>query len=417
MKLYVAWLLLVLLGCSEEHDSREGRDAHEEHDARKEHELPPAPSELALEFVAIDLALEATTDFVFVPGSPDELFVTTHAGGLHRVRIHEQAAETLESVQLPAIFHDEGCGLLSLALDPEFSSNGLLYAGRCDDTRTTTLLRYRYEGLDALPATEAIIMRIEADADPPEDWHRWGSLGFEEDGETMWALLGDLFERATAQDPATKSGSLLRFKPNRAIDGEGFQPAPDNGIEQDGGAADPSVYAYGFRSPFRGARDSRGRFWVGDVGLHTKEELNLVTHAGQNFGWDRAEGLCEQSCDGLRDPIVEWGRSGSEPFDADDPMVEPSTKRSAWAGPIYEAPAVDRYFGLLTHRLLYGDHYAGWVRVLRTDAAEDDRDPLDDRHAGHLAHVVAGRVGPDGYVYLLTLEGRLHRAVIGNGPL
>jgi glucose/arabinose dehydrogenase len=368
------------------------------------------PSELALSFVALDLGLDATTDFAFVPEAPGEIFVTTHPGVLHRMRIRESSTELLESVTIPGVFYDEGCGVLSMALDPAFGSNGLLYLGRCDDTRTTTLARYHYDGsLEALPQTEAVIMRIHADADPPEDWHRWGSLGFEEDGETMWALLGDLFERQTAQDVSTKSGSLLRFKPSRALDGEGFEAALGN-LAGDGGTADPAVYAYGFRSPFRGTRDARGRFWVGDVGLHTKEEVNVVTRAGQNFGWDRAEGRCEGACDDFEDPVVEWGRTSSEPFDAADPVVVPSTKRSAWVGDVYEAPAEDRYYGLMKNRLVYGDHFTGWVRALDT-AALDTAD-MDDRHVGHLAGVVAGRVGPDGYLYLLTVDGALHRAVL-----
>jgi len=193
------------------------------------------------------------------------------------------------------------------------------------------------------------------------------------------------------------------------LGGDGFEPASGN-LAADGGAADESVYAYGFRSPFRGTRDNRGRFWVGDVGLHTKEEVNVVTRAGQNFGWDRAEGHCEGSdCDDVEDPIIEWGRTSSEPFDADDPEVVPSTKRSAWVGPVYEAPAEDPYYGLLDNRLVYGDHFTGWVRALDTSAIDGD---VDDRHVGHLAEVVSGRVGPDGYLYLLTLDGTLHRAVL-----
>jgi glucose/arabinose dehydrogenase len=366
----------------------------------------PIPTELALTFEAIDLGLENTTDFAFVPGASGELFVTAHRGELHRVRMAESSAQLLESATIPKVFYDEGCGVLSMALDPAFASNGFVYLGRCDDTRTTTLARYHFDGsLAALPQTEAVIMRIEAEDDPPEDWHRWGSLGFEEDGETMWALLGDLFERTTAQDVSTKSGSVLRFKPNRTSDGEGFEPALGN-FSGDGGAADPAVYAYGLRSPFRGTRDTHGRFWIGDVGLHTKEEVNVVTRAGQNFGWDRTEGRCESDCDDVEDPVVEWGRTSSEPFDADDPEVVPSTKRSAWVGAVYEEPAEDRYYGLLDDRLVYGDHFTGWVRALDTDG------DLDDRHVGHLAGVVAGRVGPDGYLYLLTLDGTLHRAVL-----
>jgi hypothetical protein len=371
-------------------------------------ETPPlaAPTAPKLVFEPIALGLDRMTDFEFVPGAPEELFATVHTGWLHRVRLRASSGQVLESAEIPGVFYDEGCGLLSLAIDPAYKDNGFLYLGRCDDARTTTLSRYRYDGLASLPQTESIVMRISAGADPPENWHRWGSLGFEDDGETMWALLGDLFVRQNAQDVTSKPGSLLRFRPNRAAGGAGFEPATGNDWA-DAGAADPSVYAYGFRSPWRGARDRNGRFWVGDVGLVTKEEVNLVTRAGQNFGWDQSEGRCAQNCAGLQDPLIDWGRTSAEPFDTEDPDIVPATKRAGWVGPVYDAPSVDRYYGLFTDRVLYGDFYTGWVRAVKASA---DGSAVDDRFVGHLPGVVSGRVGPDGYIYLLTHEGVLHRA-------
>ena len=57
----------------------------------------------------------------------------------------------------------------------------------------------------------AEILTVSTPTAPEEDWHRFGSLGFEPDGETLWVLLGDHFVRDRAQDTATPFGSLLRI--------------------------------------------------------------------------------------------------------------------------------------------------------------------------------------------------------------
>jgi len=49
-------------------------------------------------------------------------------------------------------------------------------------------------------------------------------------------------------------------------------------------------YAVGLRNPFRMTKDSfTGEFYIGDVGLNTHEEVNVVG-AGANFGWPLFEG-------------------------------------------------------------------------------------------------------------------------------
>ncbi len=53
-------------------------------------------------------------------------------------------------------------------------------------------------------------------------------MGFEEDGETMWILVGDHFYKEFGQDPTDKMGSLLRIVPSRDPNGEGFTPAAGN---------------------------------------------------------------------------------------------------------------------------------------------------------------------------------------------
>jgi glucose/arabinose dehydrogenase len=398
-QLAVVALALSIAGCGEE--SAPGSTQK----APAEPHRPP-PSEAKLEFQALPLYVEGASDFAFVPGTADEVLVTTLTGGLYRARLGTGSAKVLESALIPETYVHEGCGLLSLAVDPAFAETGFVFLGRCVDKRSATLARYQLSGaLSGLPDSESEVMTLSVGEDPFEDWHRWGSMGFEPDGATMWLLFGDFFLRQTSQDLGDKPGSLLRFVPDRTEAGSGFRPALDNPFAADG-AEDPSIYAYGLRSPWRGSRDASGRFWVGDVGEYAREELNLVSAPGQNLGWPLHEGECTKECDGLTDPLVSWGRASDEPYAIDDPNTEPVVKRAIWVGEAYEEPAVDRYYGLLDGMTFFGDFFTGWVRAIQAD--ENDA-VVSDRLVGHLPSITAFRLGPDGYLYALTLDGVIHR--------
>ncbi|HEU5073387.1 MAG TPA: PQQ-dependent sugar dehydrogenase [Polyangiaceae bacterium] len=366
------------------------------------------PEEPELVFEGTQLpGASGVTDFGFIPGTDDELLVLLHSG----VVIHYERAATSGFVELGRavltddIFFDEGCGLLSLAFDPEFETNRFIYLARCKEQTVSTIARFELDDIEALPATETEILSVEAEV-AEEDWHRFGSMGFEPDGETMWALIGDLFLRQLAQDTQHKAGKLLRFKPSRDAAGSGYEPAAGNAFD-DASAGDPSIYAYGLRSPWRGTRDRFGRFWIGDVGLVTTEEVNLVLSAGQNLGWDRAEGPCVTDCEGITQPLVHYGRLSDEPYAVDDPLTDPDIRRAIWVGEAYHSDR-DRYYGLFDDAVIFGDFFAGWVRRLEVD---DDGALIGDQLVGHLEDVTSWKTGPDGYMYLTTLPGVFHRAV------
>lgn len=367
--------------------------------------VPPTEARLELETTA--LGVSQATDFVFLPGAENEILVSSKTGSLHRLSLSNGEAQKLDSVELPGVFTGEGCGVLGMALDPDFTSNHFAYVGRCVDELTTTLARYRIDDLAAAAVTEAEIMTVSTDERPPEFWHRWGSMGFEPDGVTMWALLGDLFFRQLAADPRDKPGSLLRFLPSREEGGFGYTPAEGNAFESTSDG-DPAVYAYGLRSPWRGYRDRHGRFWIGDVGEYAVEEVNVAARPGENFGWPEFEGDCTEDCGPLKNGVTTWDRDSAHPYILEDPDTEPATRRAAWVGVLYESPAVDRYYGLLDDVLLFGDFFLGWVRGLKIDAAGEVE---WDRLVGHLPSVVSVRIGPDGFIYFLTHDGELHRAV------
>jgi len=64
---------------------------------------------------------------------------------------------------------------------------------------------------------------------------------------------------------------------------------------------------------------------VGDVGLTTYEEVNLVTQVGQNFGWSTHEGPCQSSCAGFTDAITSYTRTDEDPYivEGNDRPLEP----------------------------------------------------------------------------------------------
>ena len=393
---------------------------------------------LAVTFRALTLSdVGQGTDFEFLPTASEKprLLVTSSDGHVHLVEIAGDDAAILESYELPDPVHDTAaCGLTNLRLDPEFEQNHFVYVSYCVDDEVTRLMRYTWSEEDGIRDGAVILETV---VEKRDQWHRFGSMGFEEDGRTMWILVGDHFHKEFGQSTTDKLGALIRIVPNREAHGEGFTPAEGNlaatlaegvggaggvggadgvggaGGEGAGGAAggpaeepDPAVFAYGFRSPWRGTRDSLGRVWVGDVGLEKYEEVNLVTRVGQNFGWALHEGPCTQNCDGFTDPIAHYGRSGEEPYAADDPDTVPATKRAIWVSEIYESPSRDRYCGLMNDVVVFGDLFTGWVRALRAD---ESGEVTLNRSIGHLTSVTAWRTGSDGFAYALTLDGAPHR--------
>ena len=110
------------------------------------------------------------------------------------------------------------------------------------------------------------------------------------------------------------SGKIIRIDP---LTGEGVPSNPFYDASQPR-AAKSRVWAMGFRNPFRitlkpntgdhlPSAGNPGILYVGEVGSVRKEEVNVVTAGGQNFGWPRFEGMDE-----LPEPIV------GVPFERDE---------------------------------------------------------------------------------------------------
>lgn len=111
----------------------------------------------------------------------------------------------------------------------------------------------------------------------------------------------------TVQNIASPQGKLLRLNPNGTIPGDNpFLPNK---------AADPSIWAIGFRDPQGMAFNSAGELWTIENEPRGGDELNIV-QAGKNYGFPLISygrdndgkllnnGLTKQ--DGLEQPVYFW---------------------------------------------------------------------------------------------------------------
>jgi len=288
-------------------------------------------------------------------------------------------------------------GLLSVVFHPHHADNGHLYVDyTVHDGGLHTIVSRFTRGADgrADPASELILLRIAQ----PYDNHNGGQLAFGPDGY-LYIGMGD---GGSANDPhghgqnlATLLGALLRIDVDQVRDGAPYGIPADNPF-LDVAGAQPEIWAYGLRNPWRFSFDTRtGTLYLADVGQDRIEEIDVVA-AGANLGWNIMEGnrcnaksarLCERK--DLTSPIVTYGR---------DQGV------AVTGGHVYRGSAVPGLCGTY----LYADYGSGrvWGLRYRDGRVLARRNLLDSA-----LNVSSFGQDGDGEVYLLDLGGRILRVV------
>ena len=333
------------------------------------------------------------TELKFIPGAPSEFLLTQKGGNLTRFRLNGNQAQLVAAYRISGVFAEDDCGLVSVTFDPNFASNNVIYAGYCTATNRSKVSRFVL-GPTALTGAVDVINFSEPQGTKP--WHSIGSLGFDPQGN-MWMLHGEFTDSSNAQNQNSTMGKLLRFIPRAA---GGYDPAPGNAYPNDPSKS-PIVYALGFRSPWRAYLDGKGRFLVGDVGNTENEEVNLVTAAGQNFGWNGSRsGPCSgDGCAGTISPLVTYRNGGNDPYlgsDDGNEGFESRAGRAVWIGGQYRDCGNDRYGGALTGVYLFGDWYTGWVRGAVID---DSGRKTADRMLANVPGLTSWDQAADGYLY------------------
>lgn len=178
----------------------------------------------------------------------------------------------LVTVPIEAGFHK---GLLGLALDPEFETNGHLYvmavtpAGGEGPLRTR-VLRYT-ESLGG-----AIDQTVIVDDLPVTDINNGGELLFDAAGNLL-VSVGDTLDPDLAQEESSLAGKLLRYTPTGAVPADNPDPASP-------------VWCLGLRNTFGLAlHPGTGGLFGADNGPDRDDEL-VFFQPGKNYGWGDVTG-------------------------------------------------------------------------------------------------------------------------------
>jgi glucose/arabinose dehydrogenase len=291
---------------------------------------------------------------------------------------------------VPEVYARGQGGLLDIALAPDFPQSRrvyLSYAEAGEEGQASTAVGYGTLSADAR-ALEGFTV-VFRQMPRLSTGHHFGSrLVFDRNGY-LFIALGENNQRATSQKLDMLQGKVVR------ILADGRVP-PDNPFVKTEGAR-PEIWSYGHRNQQGAALNPwTGVLWTNEHGPRGGDEIN-IPQAGKNYGWPRATYGINYS--GLRIPEAE----GSQVEGTEQPVfywkVSPAISGMAF----YDAGR----FPAWQHSLFIGAlKEQALIRLeLDGDSVKSEERLLESLHE----RIRDVRVGPDGYVYVLTddSEGRL----------
>jgi aldose sugar dehydrogenase len=306
---------------------------------------------------------------------PDgRMLVTERPGTLRIVDSDFNVSEPLSGV--PEVFAQSQGGLLDVAIDPDFTSNSLVYltfAEPGSGGASTAAARGRLAdgGLEDVE----VIFRQEPKVSGGN--HFGSRLVFHGDG-TLFIGLGDRFKFDPAQDLSNHIGAIVRINPDGSV------PDDNPFVGEDG--ARPEIWSYGHRN-IQGAtrHPETGELWAHEHGPRGGDEIN-IPRAGENHGW----------------PVVSWGNH----YDGrtiPDPSSRPEFADSVHFWDPAIAPSGMTFYTGDMFREWHGDLLVGGLvaqSLIRLSL--DGQEVTSEERIELGARIRDVAQGPEGAIYILT---------------
>ncbi len=379
---------------------------------------------------------------------PTRVFILEqHTGAIRIVRLADRTLLPTPFLTVPGVSQMGEQGLLGLAFDPNYFSNGYFYVNYTNPD--TQVVRYRAwppTGDVADPSSATPVLTIVQ----PQINHNGGWMGFGPDG-FLYIATGD-GGGGDDDDPGHTPGvgngqditdNLLGKILRIDVTGDDFplDPArnyaipPSNPFRAVEG--DDEIWTYGLRNPWRPSIDRlTGDLYIADAGEASCEELDVQPAAspgGENYGWRLREGLIEQ-------PLL--GIGGPKPPGAIDPIFNYPHLGKVCGGPdhgpafvgyaiiggyVYRGPNPSRQ-----GRYFFGDWVVGHVWSLVWDGSapslangtnftgltDHSVDPLWAPDIGTLTFIGSFGEDANGHLYVLDLvDGDVFRLPEPAGPI
>jgi glucose/arabinose dehydrogenase len=180
---------------------------------------------------------------------------------------------------IPPVLYVKHGGLLDIAVDPGFSTNGLIYLSYLqgeESASTMRVLKARFDEQNEALADAQIIFESTILPNPELVGGRLALTG---DG-SLFLSIGDTWKGDPAQDLSDHRGSIIRIRTDGSV-------PEDNPFKQRVGAR-AEIWSYGHRNPQGLAFDRvTGQLWEHEHGPQGGDELNLI-FPGRNYGWPLA---------------------------------------------------------------------------------------------------------------------------------
>jgi hypothetical protein len=289
-------------------------------------------------------------------------------------------------------------GLLGLAFDPNFASNGFFYVDYTADNPHRTVIS-RFSVSQSNPdqvdkTTEEVILEV------PQPYvnHNGGQIAFGSDGY-LYIALGDGGSggdpSGNGQNRSTLLGSILRINVDTSSNLGAYSIPSDNPFVGNSDGYREEIYAYGLRNPWRFSFDPvTGWLWAADVGQDIMEEINIIQN-GKNYGWNIMEGsLCyspSSGCNttGLELPIWEYDHNLSG---------------SITGGFVYRGSELPSLIG----DYIYSDYISGRIWALTYNG---QRDPINRLLIDTNLNIVSFGVDENNELYICSFDNKIYKLV------
>jgi glucose/arabinose dehydrogenase len=283
--------------------------------------------------------LASPTAMAFAPDG--RLFVAEQSGRLRVIKNGTLLATPFITLSVNASGER---GLLGVAFDPQFASNGFIYVYYTTSTSPVHNRISRFTANSSNPdvvanGTEVQLLNLPNLSSATN--HNGGAIHFGTDGK-LYLAVGENAAPSNAPSLSTTLGKVLR------INSDGTIPSDNPFISQTSGI-NQTIWARGLRNPFNFAIDrTNGRIHVNDVGQDSWEEVNHGI-AGANFGWPATEGLNPPSQAGVAYPIHTYQNAGTN---------------CAITGAAFYRPVTTNFPSEYVGRYFFGDFCGGFIRTL-----------------------------------------------------
>lgn len=336
----------------------------------------------AVKVDVLQTKLDHPWSLAFLPDNKGML-ITLRGGQLK----HWQAGKGLSApiVGIPKVWDSGQGGLLDVVLAPDFATSRrvwLSYAEVGNDGKAGTAVGYGRlsEDLSRIEAFQVVFRQMPKLSTGN---HFGGRLVFDGKGY-LFIALGENNQRPTAQDLDKLQGKVVR------LTDQGKVPSDNPFVDKAG--ARPEIWSYGIRNPQGMAMNPwTDVLWLNEHGPRGGDEIN-IPEKGKNYGWPLATHGINYSglkipeaqgehVEGTEPPLFVWkvspAVSGMAFYNSD---IFPQWKNKLFVGALKEKDVI--------------------VLSVNGDKVTEDGRILGDKGS----RIRDVRVGPDGYLYVLTDE-------------